>query len=143
VSGHVSDRWHLKRRPKRGEPGCEHRKIPTTKHGKGRRWQVEYADPDGKLHYPCFDREEDAADFLVNVRADMLRGTYRDPGAGQVTLRKYVEEVFLPAQSSDSVTRERVMSALRVHVLPQLGDKRLQELEAHPSPFRAGYQDCR
>jgi len=137
VSGHVSDRWHLKRPPKRGEPACEHRKIPTAKHGTGRRWQVEYADPDGKLHYPCFDRQDDADNFLVKVRADMLRGTYRDPGSGQTTLRKYALEVFMPAQGFDPSTRLRVNSALRVHILPGLGTRRLQELESHPSLVQA------
>src|SRR5215472_9799953 len=137
MSGHVSDRWHLKRKPTRGQVTCEHRKVPTAKHGRGRRWQVEYADPSGRLHYPCFDREDQAADFLVKVRADMLRGTYRDPAAGKVTLRKYVEEVFLPAQSFDPTTRERVESAFRVHIFPPLGARRLQELEAHPSLVQA------
>jgi integrase len=137
VSGHVSDRWHLKRRPKRGEPTCEHRKIPTAKHCRGRRWQAEYPDPDGRMHYPCFDTQEQADAFLTKVKADMLRGTYRDPGSGQITLRKYVETVFLPAQGFDPTTRERVESALRVHIFPVLGAKRLQELADHPSLVQA------
>ncbi|HEY6275607.1 MAG TPA: tyrosine-type recombinase/integrase, partial [Streptosporangiaceae bacterium] len=124
-----------------GEPVCrEHGrnpKVPTGKHGRGRRWQVEYTDPDGKLHYPCFDTEDQAGAFLVKVKADMLRGTYRDPGSGQVTLRKYALDVFMPAQGFDQVTRERVESALRVHILPHLGAKRLQEIEAHPSLVQA------
>jgi len=137
MSGHVSDRWHLKRAPKRGEPVCEHRKIPTGKHGTGRRWQVEYTDPDRKLHYPCFDTEKAADDFLVKVRADVLRGTYRDPGSGQTTLRKYVNEVWLPAQASDPITIERIRASLRTHILPGLGDRRLQEIEQHPSLVQA------
>jgi integrase len=137
VSGHVSDRWHLKRKPRRGEPTCEHRKVPTAKHGRGLRWQVEYADPDGAMHYPCFSTQEQADAFLTKVKADMLRGTYRDPGSGQVTLRKYATEVFMPAQSFDDATRARAEATLRNHILRPLGGKRLQELEAHPSLVQA------
>jgi integrase len=138
MSGHVSDRWHLKRQPKRAEAVCEHRKIPTAKHGNGRRWQVEYTDPDCKLHYPCLDTEKAADDFLVKVKADVLRGTYRHPGGGQVTVRKHAQEVWLPAQGFDASTRERVQTALRRQILPPareggLGDKRLHELATYPS----------
>jgi site-specific recombinase XerD len=89
------------------------------------------------MHYPCFDTQDQADAFLTKVKADMLRGTYRDPGSGQVTLRKYVEDVFLPAQGFDPATRERVESAFRVHILSGLGAKRLQELAAHPSLVQA------
>jgi integrase len=145
MPGHVSDRWHYKRQPRPGEPVCRDRecgtlrtpRVPTAKHKHGQRYQAEYRDPDEKLHYPCFDTETEAEDFLTKVKADMLRGTYRDPGAGQVTLRKYALDVFMPAQGFDQVTRERVESALRVHILPQLGGRRLQELQAHPSLVQA------
>lgn len=63
----------------------------------------------------------------------MLRGTYRDPGGGRITLRQYAETVFMPAQSFDPITRERAEATLRNHIYPGLGAKRLQELEAHPS----------
>jgi site-specific recombinase XerD len=136
-SGHVSDRWHLKRTARPGESTCEHRKVPTSKHGKGRRWQVEYSDPAGKLHYPCFDTEQQAGDYLVKVRADMLRGTYRDDTAGQITLEKYISTVWLPSRSFDPSTRERVQTALRCHILPGLGGKQLRELDALPSLTQA------
>jgi integrase len=67
----------------------------------------------------------------------MLRGTYRDPDSGQTTLRKYVIEVWLPAQASDPITVERIRASLRTHILPGLGDRRLQELEQHPSLVQA------
>lgn len=141
MSGHVNDRWHSKRPPKPGEAVCrEHGrqpKVPTKRHGAGRRWQAEYTDQAGKLHYPCFDTEEAANNFLVQVRADVLRGTYRDPDVGKTTLTTYIDKVWLPAQAFDPVSRERVLTALRVHIKPGLGDRLLRELEAQPSRVQA------
>jgi integrase len=126
---HVEDRWY---RTVKGPDG-RLTKLRTARHGNGLRWRARYLDPDGQERNRSFATKVAAEKFLTEVEHSKIRGSYRDPDAGRITLRRYAEEVFLPAQSSDAVTRERVESALRVHILPGLGGKRLQELEAHPS----------
>jgi hypothetical protein len=126
---HVEDRWY---RTVKGPDG-RLAKLRTARHGNGLRWRARYFDPDGQERNRSFATKVAAEKFLTEVEHSKIRGSYRDPDAGRITLRRYAEEVFLPAQSSDAVTRERVESALRVHILPGIGGKRLQELEAHPS----------
>jgi hypothetical protein len=58
------------------------------------------------------------------VEADKLRGTYIDPQAGRISLRRYASE-WLAGQTFDESTREATESRLRVHVHPYLGDRGL------------------
>ena len=94
--------------------------------GRGLRYRVRYTDPDGRERSRSFpDRDERAAEaFLVTVEADKLRGSYIDPQAGRISLRRYASE-WLAAQTFDESTREATESRLRVHVYPYLGDRRL------------------
>jgi integrase len=121
---HVEDRWY------RTAPGGV--KVPTARHGKGRRWRVRYLDPDGRERGRSFDRRVDADRFRTQVDADVLRGTYLDPDAGKVTLRRYAEG-WAKGWHADSVRGEKVRSHLANHILPGLGGHTLAQLAARPS----------
>jgi integrase len=114
---HIEDRWY------RTQDG---RRMPTPLCGRGLRYRVRYTDPDGRERSKSFpDRDRRAAEaFLVTVEADKLRGSYIDPQAGRITLRRYATD-WLAAQTFDESTREATESRLRVHVYPHLGDRRL------------------
>jgi hypothetical protein len=114
---HIEDRWYRVRDGKR---------IPTSLCGRGLRYRVRYTDPDGRERSKSFpDRDRRAAEaFLVTVEADKLRGSYIDPQAGRITLRRYATD-WLAAQTFDESTREATESRLRVHVYPHLGDRGL------------------
>ena len=47
--GYVADRWH-KTRPGPDEPECGQHKgmVASAAHGRGKRWQARYDDPNGK-----------------------------------------------------------------------------------------------
>jgi integrase len=130
---HVEDRWY---RTVKGPDGEKHRER-SARYGTGLRWRVRYLGPDGREHGESFGRRVDADKFKVAVEADVQRGTYVDPDAGKITLRRYAEDVFLPARGWDAVTREAAESRIRLHILPRLGDKRLAELAAQPSLIQA------
>jgi integrase len=114
---HIEDRWY------RLQDG---NRVPTPLCGRGLRYRVRYTDPDGRERSKSFpDRDKRAAEaFLVTVEADKLRGSYIDPQAGRISLRRYAND-WLAAQTFDESTREATESRLRVHVYPYLGDRQL------------------
>ena len=116
---HVEDRW------KRGD-----------RRGAGRRWRVRYAGPDGRERSRSFDRKVDAERFRAQAEADVQRGTWIDPAAGKVTLRRYADG-WLAAQTFDEATRDSQERRLRLHVYPVLGDQALGQLAARPSAIQA------
>lgn len=129
---HIEDRWF---RTAAG-PGGRSVKEARPRNGTGRRWRVRYEDPDGNERSRSFDKKADADAFKTEVDADLKRGTYHDPDAGRITLRKYAEE-WLGNQTFDAVTREAVETRMRLHIFPELGGKRLDELAARPSLIKA------
>jgi integrase len=121
--GHVQDLWFSL-----GPDGTER---PTRRHGQGKRWRARYLEPGGRERTRCFARKADAERFLVQVGADLLRGTYLDPDAGRVTLRKYTAQ-WLASRSYDARTRE-VVGQRVAHILRGLGDRQLDQLSRSPS----------
>ena len=102
----------------------------------GRRWRVRYLDPAGRERNRSFDRKVDAERFKVAVEADVQRGTYIDPAAARVTLRRYADG-WLKAQTFDPATRDSQERRLRLHVYPELGEQTLGQLAARPSAIQA------
>jgi integrase len=128
---HIEDRWY-----RTVEVNGKKQRIPSELHGRGLRYRVRYIDPDGRPRNKSFpNRARDRAEaFLVTIEADKLRGTYIDPDAGRITLRRYAAD-WLAAQTFDESSREQVELRLRVHVYPTLGDRRLSALR--PSHIQA------
>jgi integrase len=124
---HIEDRWY------RVQEGS---RVPTPLCGRGLRYRVRYTDPDGRERSKSFpDRDKRAAEaFLVTVEADKLRGSYIDPQAGRISLRRYASD-WLAGQTFDESTREATESRLRVHVYPYLGDRGLSSIR--PSHVQA------
>lgn len=129
---HIEDRWF---RAVAGPDGKQV-KEPRSRNGVGRRWRVRYEDLEGKERSRSFDRKADADTFKTEVDAALRHGTYHDPDAGRISLRKYAGD-WLAAQTFDPVTREAVESRMRLHIYPQLGGKRLDELAARPSLIKS------
>jgi hypothetical protein len=123
----IDDRWF------RREPG-KPQKVPTTRHGKGKRWDVRWRDDAGRQRHKAFERKQEAESFLAQIQADLARGTYTDPAAGKVTVRTYAKS-WLAAQTFDPSTREATELRLRLHIFPDLGGRELRALR--PSVVQA------
>jgi integrase len=95
--------------------------------GRAKPWQVRYRDPAGEQRSRQFARKVDAQRFLTTVEADKLRGSYVDPAAGKVTLRRFASE-WLERQTFEESTREATESRLNAHILPVLGDLELRAI---------------
>jgi integrase len=122
--GHVQDLWL--------SPGPDGGDRPTARHGHGKRWKARYLDPDGAERSRSFTRKADAENFLSTAEADVLRGTYLDPDAGKITLRRYAEQ-WMASRSWDASTRETMERRVRLHIIPGLGMNRLDQLARRPS----------
>jgi integrase len=94
------------------------------------RWQARYRDGGGRMVTApqTFATKGDAGRFLAAVEADLARGTYLDPRAGQVTLAAWADDWLASDPGKRATTRARDESALRVHFLPILGHRPLGTL---------------
>lgn len=122
---HVQDLW---------EKTVDGRRVRTGRHGKGRRWQARYHDPDGRERSRSFDRKQDAERFLSTITADVLRGVYVDPDAGKVTFADFAER-WLAAQTFSESSREATELRLRIHAASHFGQRELRNVK--PSVIQA------
>jgi integrase len=129
VSGHIQDLWYAAG-PRGGKP------RPTARHGNGRRWKARYIDPDGRERSKSFARKADAERFLTEIGHSKIAGSYLDPDAGRVTLRSRVP-LWLDSLTCDATTRHHIEGRVNRHLLPKLGDKRLDVLVKSPSLIQA------
>ncbi|MFI9554435.1 tyrosine-type recombinase/integrase [Nonomuraea endophytica] len=116
----VYDRWH-KSRPKKDERKCsEHRKVPTSDHGIGERWQVRYRDRNGDQRKQNFARLADADRFDANRKADESRGEWIDPRLGQTHFGDYAP-TWMSARLHKPSTVERYAIVVNNHINPTFG----------------------
>jgi integrase len=94
--------------------------MPSRRYGRGKRWRVRYHDDAGRKVERLFARKVDADRFDAEVRADVARGLYIDPGAGRETVESYAER-WRAAQMHRGSTAELVERTFRRHINPVLG----------------------
>ena len=99
----------------------------TTKTGKARtsvRYQARYRDADDKEHAKLFIYKRDAQKWLDEQAASIMRGEWVDPANSKVTFAAYAAK-WERIQVASEGTKRIVDNAIRVHILPVLGDRRL------------------
>ncbi len=101
-------------------PGVWKREGP-----RGVRYKVWHRDPSGKQRTQTFLRIRDAEHFLHDLAVRKTAGTYVDPALGKVTVGEFADHFLATAHNLRPKTREMYSMALRVHILPALGDCRL------------------
>lgn len=120
----VDDLWYLRQRdPKTGK------KLPSKRHGRGKRWRVRYNDDAGRERQRLFDRKPDAERFDASVRSDVDRGLYIDPAAGKVQVKEYCEK-WRKAQLHRDSTAENVKNLFQGHFYPVLGELSLAQVRS-------------
>jgi integrase len=125
---HIEDRWYGAVR----QPDGGTRRERTARHGNGLRWRARYLDPDGRERNRSFATKVIAEKFLTEVEHSKIAGSYRDPDAGRITLRKYAAG-WVQGYPVDSTRGEQIRGHLARHILPGLGDVLLSQLEQRPS----------
>ncbi|GAA3278943.1 tyrosine-type recombinase/integrase [Nesterenkonia halobia] len=90
-------------------------------------WRARYRDARGKEHARHFRRKAEARNWLDEVSASVLTGTYVDPARSRSTVAT-VADAWSRTPSWSESTRSRNASILNAHVLPRWGDARLADL---------------
>ncbi|HVB00198.1 MAG TPA: tyrosine-type recombinase/integrase [Acidimicrobiales bacterium] len=98
------------------------------------RWQATYRHEGQLYSLGSFPSKADALAYLSTVEADIRRGAWIDPRAGQETLRAYAEEWLNRRPDIAERTRELYRYVLDEHILPSLGHATLIGLA--PSKIR-------
>jgi integrase len=101
------------------------RKLPSG------RFQARYPGPDG-IFRPApdtFRTHTEAAQYLVEVQADMMRQEWIDPDAGRITVEQYAKQ-WIAERGLEDRTIELYEGLLRNHIGPHLGALMLTHLTA-------------
>lgn len=133
--GYVADRWH-KTRPKPDEPECgEHKGLVASQaHGKGKRWQARYDDPNGNEVTSLHRTKTEAEAEIVKQEAAKQTGSWLDPKAGKVTVKEFALQTWLPAQNVIDRTHANYLGCLERYLFPEWGDREMRSIK----PSEAG-----
>lgn len=133
--GYVADRWH-KTRPGPDEPECgEHKGLVASKaHGKGKRWQARYDDPNGREITSLHRTKTEAENEVIKQESAKQQGSWLDPKAGIVTVEDFGLNVWLPAQSINGRSVKEYRGALERYLFPEWGPRQMRSVR----PSEAG-----
>jgi integrase len=120
----VDDLWYLRKRDvATGE------RLPSKRHGRGKRWRVRYTDDSGEKVERLFGKKADADRFDAEARTDVHRGLYIDPAAGKVTVQDYAEQ-WRTAQMHRDSTAGLIERTFRLHVNPVMGSRPIASIRS-------------
>lgn len=130
---HVQDRWY-RTEPDPNNPRKSIR-IPTARHGSGRRYKARFIGPEGNEISRTFadGQLKMAKEWLSRQEVDRAMGTFVDPRAGKVTVASFAAG-WLADLDVDELSREQMQMRFRSRILPDLG--RLEIASVSPSVLR-------
>jgi hypothetical protein len=94
------------------------------------RWQARYRDAAGRQHSApeTFATKADASRWLSRVETELARGDFVDPKLGRVPFADWAEQYLDSAVHLRATTRVTKVCALRNHIMPALGNLRLNAI---------------
>lgn len=114
----IDDLWFLTKR------GPDRKRMPSKRHGRGKRWRVRYVDAAGESRERLFEKKIDAETWDLSVRSG---GATERPIAHadrQLVFREYGDRWRLSREAGWALeTRKRVESNLRLHLYPAFGNR--------------------
>ncbi|MFC7547164.1 tyrosine-type recombinase/integrase [Plantactinospora sp. GCM10030261] len=114
----IDDLWYLSKR------GTDGKRLPSKRHGRGKRWRVRYQDAHGEPRERLFEKKVTAEDWDLKARTGAAVETKVDQSERQTTFREYAERWRLSREVGWALeTRKRVESNLRCHLYPVFGDR--------------------
>lgn len=102
---------------------------------KGRVYDVRLRGPDGREVSRTFRTKREAVEYEAAQRTAKARGAWVDPRGANVTMAELSREWLASNPAKRQSSRARDESALRVHVLPVLGHRKIGALT--PGDIRA------
>lgn len=91
------------------------------------RYRARYRDANGKQHAKHFTLKRDAEKWEALQTASVVKGEHVDPQSGRMTCRQYAER-WQKAQVAGEAQMRIIDNALRVHILPTLGDRKMGQI---------------
>lgn len=114
----IDDLWYLKKLDSDGK------RLPSKRHGQGKRWRVRFTDAAGRPSTRFFERKSDAEAFDLKARNGTAQETALNQRAQNTTFRDYAERWRLSREAGWAAeTRKRVESNLRCHLYPAFGNQ--------------------
>lgn len=120
----------MPRARKKGAP-APRRRLGTLRKLPSGRWQARYKGPDGVMHRApeTFETKTDAEVWLTQQKADLTRGDWLDPLAGEVNFEAYALR-WVTERRLKPTTDELYRRLLRLHILPTFRAWDLDEITA-------------
>ncbi|NJC68820.1 site-specific integrase [Planosporangium thailandense] len=119
----IDDLWYLKQR------GPDGKRLPSKRHGQGKRWRVRYEDATGEPRTRFFERKADADAWDARARTGVAEEAKVDQAERLLIFREYGERWRLSREIGWALeTRKRVESNLRCHLYPVFGDRQLRTI---------------
>ena len=120
----VDDLWYLKAR----DPNTKKR-LPSKRHGRGKRWRVRYVDAAGEGREQLFEKQKDAENFDVRCRAGVAEEVKADQSERRLTFADYAERWRLSRESGWALeTRKRIPGNLRNQLNPVFGKQAMRSI---------------
>lgn len=133
--GYVVDRWHLSVPPEGAAECGEHKgKVASKAHGKGKRWQARYNDPDGVERTSLHRTKPEAEKEITKQEGSKLDGSWIDPDRGKTTVEKVVFDIWLPATDTIGRTKHEYRGVMNRYLIPEWGDREIRSIR----PSQAG-----
>lgn len=105
-------------------PGGGTKKVRSKRYGRGKRWRVNYTDPNtGEPKTEHFDKKTGvggAEDFENKIKAAIAESRYVDPDAGKILVSDYADKWLSRVQKRPR-TRSRYRGDIENHIKPVLG----------------------
>ncbi|MBN1174691.1 MAG: site-specific integrase [Micromonosporaceae bacterium] len=121
----VDDLWYLRAR----DPNNTKKRLPSKKHGRGKRWRVRYVDASGEGRERLFERKTDAEAFDLQCRAGVADAVKVDRGERRVTFREYAERWRRSRQTGwAEETVRRMPGNLGGHLYPAFGNRTMRSI---------------
>jgi integrase len=119
----VDDLWYL---TKRGPDG---RRLPSKRHGRGKRWRCRYEDGHGVTRERLFDRKADAEDWDQKARTGIVQESRLDQSERWTTFREYAERWRHSRKVSQALDYQRHLdSRLRHHHYPHFANRPIRAI---------------
>lgn len=122
--GFTKDLWT---RPDPADPKGKNR-LPSARHGKGKRWLACWLDPDGRERTKAFKNKASADKHWRDMESDRDRGNYRDPNAGREKFHDIAVR-WLASRRVDPSSQIRYESVYRLHVQPVFGKRAVRSIK--------------
>ncbi|TDB81570.1 site-specific integrase [Micromonospora sp. KC721] len=119
----IDDLWYLTKR------GPDKKRLPSKRHGRGKRWRVRYTDAAGEPREKLFERKVDADAFDLECRSGVAAEVKAKRETDRLTFAEYAQRWRESRESGWATeTRRRIPQNLRKHLLPVFGAKAIRSI---------------